>query len=252
MAAYGSTDSAGIAFVPELQLLFISDSEVEEDPFFDTTNLWAVRPDGTLVESFSLLNFTDEPTGLSYDAARNRLYISDDDQYKVFWVDPDNPTVKLGETADLRLIGGDDPEDVAVNPANGHLFVINGLSRTIVETDDTGTQLFSTIFLPAEIKDPEAMAYDALHDVFFVGGGFSANIWVVDHAGAIMDVIDVLGGYRHETNNTRASVKDIELAPSSDPNDDPGKMNLYVADYGWSHVSDARMLEIDLGGILLF
>ena len=47
---------------------FVSDSEVEESPFFRTTNLWPLQPDGTLVESFSLLNFTDEPTGLAYDS----------------------------------------------------------------------------------------------------------------------------------------------------------------------------------------
>ena len=67
-----------------------------------------------------------------------------------------------------------------------------------------------------------------------------------------MEKIDVLEGYRHEINNTAVNVKDLELAPSSDPNDDPNTLNLYVADYGWSHVSDGRMLEIDLhGGLLL-
>jgi hypothetical protein len=65
-------------------------------------------------------------------------------------------------------------------------------------------------------------------------------------------VIDTLGGYRNEINNAAADVKDLELAPSSDPNDDPNMLNLYVADYGASHVSDGRMIEIDLqGGLLL-
>ena len=77
------------------------------------------------------------------------------------------------------------------------------------------------------------------------------NVWVVDHSGTILQVIDALSGYRHEINDTRASVKDLELAPSSDPNDDPSTLNLYVADYGWSHVSDGRMIEIDLNGGLL-
>ena len=120
-----------------------------------------------------------------------------------------------------------------------------------IETDNTGTQVFSTIVLPAEIKDPEALVYDASHDVFYVGGGFSPDVWVVDRSGNILQKLDVLEGYRHETNNTAVNVKDLELAPSSDPNDDPTTLNLYVADYGWSHVSDGRMLEIDLHGGLL-
>jgi Calx-beta domain/RTX calcium-binding nonapeptide repeat (4 copies) len=256
MAALGSTDPAGIAYVPGLGF-FVSDSEVEESPFFRTTNLWKLQPDGTLVESYSLLNFTSEPTGLAFDSSTGRLYISDDDQFKIFWVDPANPTVKLGEF-DLVHLGCNDPEDVAVNPNNGHLFIVNGdqvagpTARTIVEVDNTGTQIFSTITLPAQIQDPEALAYDASHDVFYVGGGFSPNVWVVDRSGTILQVIDVLAGYHHETNGTGTHVKDIELAPSSDPNDDPGTLNLFVADYGWSHVSDGRMLEIDLHGGLLW
>jgi hypothetical protein len=259
MAALGSTDPSGIAYVPG-QGLFVSDSEVEETPFFGTTNLWLLQPDGTPIESFSLLSLTDEPTGLAFDSSTGRLYISDDDESKIFWVDPANPNVKLGEFDTLSL-GVVDPEDVAVNPNNGHLFIANGtgnssgggaLGSAIIETDSSGTQVFATISLPAEIKDPEALAYDVSHDVFYVGGGFSSNIWVVDRSGAIVQVIDVLGGYRNETNNAAAAVKDLELAPSSDPNDDPSKLNLFVADYGWSHESDGRMLEIDLhGGLLL-
>jgi len=256
MAALGSTDPAGIAYVPGMGF-FVSDSEVEESPFNGTTNLWLLQPDGTPIQSFSLLNFTNEPTGLAYDSGTGRLYISDDDLFKIFWVDPANPTVKLGEF-DLTQLGCNDPEDVAVNPNNGHLFIVNGdqvagpTANTIVEIDNTGTQVFSIIHLPAEIKDAEALVYDPSHDVFYVGGGFSPDVWVVDHSGNILQKIDVLEGYRHETNNTAVNVKDLELAPSSDPNDDPGTLNLYVADYGWSHVSDGRMLEIDLhGGLLL-
>ncbi|XSC41936.1 Calx-beta domain-containing protein [Bradyrhizobium sp. RDT10] len=96
MAALGSTDPAGIAYVPGMGF-FVSDSEVEESPFFRTANLLQLQPDGTLVQSSSLLNFTDEPTGLAFDPGTNRLYISDDDNFKIFWVDPANPSVKLGE-----------------------------------------------------------------------------------------------------------------------------------------------------------
>ena len=117
-------------------------------------------------------------------------------------------------------------------------------SRSIVEINNTGTQVFSTTVLPTEIKDPEALCYDASHDVFFVGGGFSPDIWVVDRGGNILQKLDVLEGYRNPVGPTSAHVKDLELAPSSDPNDDPGTLNLYVADYGNSHVSDGRVLEI--------
>jgi hypothetical protein len=250
MAALGSTDPSGIAYVPGMGL-FVCDSEVEESPFSRATNLWKLQTDGSLVQSFSLLNFTNEPTGLAFDSSTNRLYICDDDAFKLSWVNPANPTTRLGQF-DLKPLGCNDPEDVAVNASNGHLFIVNGSAggRTIVEINNTGTQVFSTVRLPAEIKDPEALAYDAGHDVFFVGGGFSPDIWIVDRGGNILQKLDVLEGFRNT--NTSAKVKDLELAPSSNPNDDPAKLNLFVADYGNSHVSDGRMIEIDLQSALLF
>lgn len=249
MAALGSTDPSGIAYVPGMGL-FVCDSEVEESPFSRTTNLWKLQPDGTLVQSFSLLNFTNEPTGLAFDSSTQRLYICDDDAFKLSWVNPATPTVRQGQF-DLKPLGCNDPEDVAVNPSNGHLFIANGSAggRSIIEINNTGSQVFSTVTLPAEIKDPEALAYDPAHDVFFVGGGFSPDIWIVDRSGNILQKLDVLEGFRNT--NTSAKVKDLELAPSSDPNDDPGKLNLFVADYGNSHVSDGRMIEIDLQSALL-
>ena len=249
MRAIGSTDPSALAYVPQSQTLFLSDSEVDESPFVRASNLWALETDGSRKQSFSLWSptgFTKEPTGLAFDPVTGYLFISDDDKYKVFWVDPANPTVKRGEFL-TKAVGGDDPEDLAINPNNGHLFIVNGLSRTIVETNSTGTQLFSKITLPKEITDPEALAYDARENVFYVGGGFGPNIWKVDRGGAILSTIDILTGYRNPLNDGRASVKDLELAPSSDPNDNQDHLSLYVADYGKSHVDDGRPFELNVG-----
>ena len=72
----GSTDPSGLAYIPESQTLFLSDSEVEETPFFRSNNLFALRTDGSSMASFSLLNFTDEPTGLAFDPDhRSHVYL---------------------------------------------------------------------------------------------------------------------------------------------------------------------------------
>jgi len=240
-----SSDPSGLAYVPG-QGLFLSDSEVDESPFFRANNLFQISTSGVLENSLSLAAFTKEPTGLAFNPVTGHLLITDDDKYSIYWVDPKNPTARLG-TASAKSLNCDDPEDVAVNPNNGNVFIVNGTSRTIVETDKAISQVLSRITLPTVIKDPEALAYDAQHDVFFVGGGFSKNIWVVDRGGNILQTIDLLKDYRNPIGDTSAKIKDLEFAPSSDPNDDPGKMNLYVADYGNSHVNDGRVIEIDLG-----
>lgn len=241
-AALGIPDPSGIAYDPVSNRLFLSDSEVDEAPFYVATDLYAFSLDGTLQQTYDL-NYTDEATGLAYDPTTGNLFISDDDSSNIYCVDPANPGVVLWQF-NAEALGCDDPEDVAIDPTNGHLFVVNGESRTIVELDAKGTQTFGTITLPEEIKDPEALAYDAETDVFYVGGGFSALIWCVDRNGEIIKVIDTLVGERHPDNNTRVNVKDIEIASSSDGS---GGKSLYVADFGWSHVNDGRIIELDLG-----
>ena len=79
-----------------------------------------------------------------------------------------------------------------------------------------------------------------------MGGGFSANIWRVNRSGQILETIDILTNFRNPIGNARVNVKDLEFAPSSDPNDNPGKLNLYVADFGSSTVDDGRLIEIEL------
>jgi hypothetical protein len=253
----GSMDPSGLAYVPQLETLFVSDSEVNESPFNRPNNLWALGTDGSLKQSFSLwypTGYTDEPTGLAFDPQTGHMFVSDDDHFRVFWVDPANPTVKLGEFR-TDTIGGYDPEDIAINPNDSHVFIVNGVPHsggpcTIVETTNTGA-LVSTLTLPTVITDAEALAYDAREDVFYVSGGFSYRIWKVDRGGTILNTIETLGSYRNPVSGTRVHVKDMEIAPSSDPNDNPAHLSLYVADYGNSHVDDGRLFEMNLGDLML-
>ena len=256
----GSTDPSGMAYVPGVGL-FLSDSEVDETPFSRTNNLFLMNPDGSNSVGYSLFSFTREPTGLAFDAhagSGGRLYITDDDLFKVFWVDPHNPTVLLGS---FKLPAScDDPEDIAVDPNTGHLFIINGDQKnsvnscTIIELDpNTGLQVGDAIRLDRSIViDAEALVYDAQHDLFYIGSDASSNIWCVDHSGKLVDTITILSGYPNPTSGARAHVKDLEFAPSSDPTDDPSVQSLYVADYGNNHTTatasdDGRIFEIHLG-----
>jgi DNA-binding beta-propeller fold protein YncE len=175
------------------------------------------------------------------------MWITDDDQNMVFRVDPANPTSVISQFS-VGSSSTNDPEDIAVDPSNGHLFIVNGVQRTIVERTNTGA-IVTTINLPTVIEDPEALAYDAVHDAFYVSGGFTYKIWRVNRQGQIEGTLEVLNGYSNPAPGGPGSVhvKDMEFAPSSNPNDDPAKLSLYVADYGNSHVDDGRLFEIDLG-----
>lgn len=240
--AWHAIDPSGIVFNPLTGGLLVSDSEVEEvTP--NAPGLFSTTLDGTLMQTITL-PYTTEATGLALDAANGVLYVSDDDLYKVFAVKANDPSTVLWQF-DTQALGAGDPEDVAFNPNNGHLYIVNGLGwSTITETDARGTQVYNTIQLPAELADAEALAYNPQTDQFYIGGGFSDKIWVMDHSGAITDTITILEGARAEGTNHRVSVKDLAFAPASDGS---GETHLYVADYGWSHVDDGRIIELDLG-----
>src|SRR5260221_9366661 len=78
-----------------------------------------------------------------------------------------------------------------------------------------------------------------------MGGETSADIFVVSGDGQILDTITLLEAYGRP-DARRVLVKDLTLAPSSDPNDDPSTMSLWVADYGADQFMDGRLFELQL------
>ena len=244
----GSWDPSGLAYNAATGTLYLVDSEVDEVTPKGAANMWALNLDGTLKPNgaISLYGYTTEPTGAAFDPSTGKMYITDDDTFNVYVTNVANPSVKLASFA-TKPLGGDDPEDVSFNPINGHLYIANGSDIAhpkIIEIDSSGTQVIRNILLPAVIKDPEAVVYDAAHDVFFVGIENGHDIWMVDHNGNILNDINIFGNYRNPVNNGSVNLKGLTLAPSSDPNDDPSVLSLYAADFGVSHVNDGRLFEI--------
>lgn len=242
---YGISDPSGLAYVPSLQKLFIADSEHDESPFWSSTNLFSIGPNGT-VEGYSMTGFTKEPTGLGFNSNNGYLYISDDDKQEVFWTDPVSPSTKIGQfdTASLGLL---DTEDPKFDPEPGNIFVVDGSLKKIFELTTQG-EFVSSIPLPSVMKDAEALAYDPVHNVFFVASGKSTRIWELDRNGNILATTDVMAASNllNPISGVKPTLKGLELAPSSDPNDG-SKMNLFVADYGVDQQNDGRLFEVDLG-----
>jgi hypothetical protein len=240
----GCSDPSGLAYVPGLNLLFIADSEHEESPFFSPTNLFAVRPNGTHVASYSLTAFCREPTGLAYNPANGYLYITDDDADKVIWVDPANPQVKVGEFS-VRPLGITDAEDPIF--VDDFLYVLDGVKEQMLELTPTG-ELLSVISLPSVMEEAEALAYDAARDVFLIGsGGSRGTVYEVDRDGDLQFTYNLLNEseYRNPVTGSKPKIKGMEVAPSSDP-DDGNDLSLYVADYGADQRADGRLIEVDL------
>jgi Ca2+-binding RTX toxin-like protein len=254
--AFGNPDPSGLAFIPGgtpgTGTLLVSDSEVDETPFFATNNLFYYSLSGTFDHSLSLESFTFEPTGLAYDPLNGHLFVSDDNADRIYEVDAGSPGVMLASFS-VRPFATD-AEDVAFDPVTNHVLVIEGDTahvnpRTIFEMTTDGATV-QTISLTTQVpSDLEAIAYDPVNQVFYVTGGSSLDIYVVSRDGkTLLDTITVLESLSNTLTGTSVHPKGLLLAPSSDPNDDPGVMALYVADYGNDQVMDGRIYELQLNG----
>src|SRR5690349_2718974 len=249
-----SPDPSGLAFIPGgspgTGTLLECDSEVDETPFFRKDNLFVLSATGVFNHSISIENYTIEPTGIVYASQSGHLFISDDDANKVFEVDASNPTTLIRSFSTKSF--ATDCEDISYDPATNHLFLVEGSTgsfntHTIFETTTTGT-VVQKLVLPSKISDPEAVAYDSKNQVFYVSGGSSPDIWVVSRDGkTILDTITTLENFKNP-NGAPVHPKGLTLAPSSNPNDDPSVMSLWVADYGKDQVMDGRIFELSLAG----
>ncbi len=239
----GCGDPSGIAYVPGLNRLFIVDSEHDESPYYSQKNLFVTTLDGTFIESISLRSFTKEPTGIAYNPLNGNLYITDDDQRKIFIVSALNPTVLLG-SINVGAYGLTDAEDPTIDPVTGHIYLLDGYSRKLVELTETGAFVKSVV-LPSAITDAEALAFDAVRDVFYIASGATkGKIFQTDHDGHILASFDI-NSYANPVTGSQPKIKGLVLAPSSDPNDGD-RMSLYAVDYGKDQGLDGRFFEIDL------
>jgi len=83
-----SPDPSGLAYVPHLNSLLVSDGEVNEMPIFGA-NLFQATLTGNLVNALSTLSFSDEPAGLAHNPENKHLYIGDDTGSRgVYTLDP--------------------------------------------------------------------------------------------------------------------------------------------------------------------
>ena len=254
--AFGNPDPSGLAFIPGgapgTGTVLVSDSDVDETPFFGTNNLFYYALSGAFDHSTSLESFSFEPTGVAYDSLNGHLFISDDDKNAIFEVDAANPGVKLNSFSVSAY--APDAEDVAFDPVTNHLFILEGITgnvnpRTIFERTTSGAAVQTISLTSLGSADVEALAYDPVNQVFYVTGGSSQDIFVVSRDGqTLLDTITVLESLTNTLSDTGVHPKGLLLAPSSDPDDDPDITSLYVADYGRDQVMDGRIYEIQLNG----
>src|SRR3546814_10258304 len=95
----------------------------------------SVNFDGSLQQAYGLASVSKEPTGVAFDPATGRLYVSDDDKSMIYVVDQAAPTVKIAEFS-TSTFGSNRTSDIAMGP-DGTLFILDQGTRTIRSEEHT-------------------------------------------------------------------------------------------------------------------
>ncbi len=233
-----SPDPAGIAYMPAQDTLVISDSEVDEMPLFQGSNLFTGTRMGPGLGTGDVTAYSGEPSDLGIDTANGRLFIADDDKNRVFIVSVGSDGV-YGTADDTRSnfrtvpFGSDDPEGVAYDPATGHLFISDGFGVEIYRIDPVNGVFgdandIVTHFDLAQYGagDCEGLGINpALGRLLCVDPSTPDNIYEVGKGGALFRVLSMAA-----LPTSHAVVADVTMAPTSNPTDSPGAMNYWIVD----------------------
>ena len=237
-----SPDPDGVVYVPSANQLVVADGEVDEikDLFATKQNVFRTSLAGALQGTMSTvtpINFSNEPTGVSYNPADGHIFYSDDSKRRIFEVAPGNDGV-LGTSDDITTsisvstFAGRDPEDVSYDALNRRLWIIDGLNAEVYQVqpgannkfdgvppdgDDVLTQ-FDTRSIG--IIDPEGIYFDPATGNLILSSSDTTKLYEVSTAGVLLRTFDISAA-------NAVKVAGVTMAPSSTT---VGATNFYVVD----------------------
>lgn len=143
-----------------------------------TGNLWVVDEaevvyemtrTGTLVSSFSVRPAITDASAIAIDVARQRIWVSNDSARLLGEFDLTGTSIT---TVSVSGAGSQDPDGLAYNPINDHLYLGEDTGDQILEVDRTGTLVMAYPTASLGIS-PEGIDVDTRSGTMFIGGGFA-------------------------------------------------------------------------------
>ncbi len=240
-----SPDTAGIAYLSSSDTLLFSDSEVNEMPIFTGVNLFEMTLPGTLIDTFTTVSFSNEPTGVAYNPANEHIFISDDDDRRIYEVDPgpdglyDTPDDSV-TSFDTRAFNSADPEGVAFDSWQGVLFIADGVNNEVYRVTPGANGIFDGLppagddqvssFDTASlgVDDPEGITFDTDNGHLYLVGRPSNSLAHVTTDGALVRMLDISAASARKPAG-------LAYAPGSV---NPSQMNIYITERGVDNNSD--------------
>ena len=265
-----SPDPSGITYRPDTGQLLTCDAEVEEIvsgiTHYEGVNVWTHSLTGVVSSTYTTLPYSNEPTGIAFDPAGGRIWITDDVQGAIHQIlfGPDGQFGTADDViSDLDDVGNgicDDVEDVTYNPFDGHLYIASGAGQEICELEPgpngyfngvppTGDDLISTVTTAPTIPDPEGIVFDPFSGTagtLVIADRSTRDLYELTPEGGLLRKIDV---------NFPSGTKPagVTIAPGST---NPLLRNYYVVDRKVDNnadpnENDGRLFEVvavPLGG----
>jgi DNA-binding beta-propeller fold protein YncE len=183
-SAYGSSDPAGMTYLPDTGNILQCDSEIDEIPIiFTGVNVFEIGLAGNLIGSFGTTAYSIEPTGVVFNTVTGTLFITDDDKKQVFEVDPAAPNSYIAAFSTLDY-GSIDPAGISFNPVTGNLYIVDGLGGMVYEVTPLG-EFVSSIILPDAVVDAEGVYFDQASGHLFLVWDF--DLFEVSLDGVLLD-----------------------------------------------------------------
>ncbi|MCK9996253.1 MAG: putative Ig domain-containing protein [Candidatus Krumholzibacteria bacterium] len=239
-----SIDPAGISYHAPSGHLFIADSEINELPtvFAEVGgNIFEVSMTGDTL--FRIYDTTtegnNEPTGITYNEFDGFFYMSNDDTRKVYrysYSDTEGFTMDA-EVSTLNTASAGDPEGLTSDPANGLIYVVDGVGKLLVvySFDEAATipafvleHVYDLVALNdiANVpSDPEGVCFDV----------DSGNLWISSDPNNAIYEYSITGIY--QSRQGLGSLSPVTVAPQglcyapvSPASGSLAEMAIYIAD----------------------
>jgi hypothetical protein len=239
-----SPDPSCVTFRAQTGDFWTTDNEVDEMTIFGGVTLWRHDAFGNVSQTYNLTGFTLEPSGIAFDPARGRAWVTDDNQKTIWSIDfgGDGEFLTSDDTISdidgLITAGCLDPEDVTYNPLTGNLHVTSiddsqalctispGPNGEFDDVEPIGDDTVTIVPLlpmggfPNPISKPKGITYDPIENTLIVADRNNRDMFEFSVDGVLLRKIDgtVPGGYKPSG---------LTLAPSTV---NPMLRALYVTD----------------------